>query len=187
MELVSPSAAYLPSYRAALERGYCPDTLRPEATLDELAHIDNDPDSFLADRLDVTGSRAPIILPDGSAVPRLPGIHKWMWDGEFCGAIDLRWQPETTALASRRFGEVGYAVVPWKQGRGYAKRALSLLLPEARGAGLAFIDLITDVANDAAQRSIVANGGQLIATISNSNAADGVASYQFRIYLGEST
>jgi len=72
-------------------------------------------------------------------VPRLPGFRRWMWDGAFCGSIGLRWQPGTSELPPHVLGHVGYAVVPWKRGRGYAKRALALMLIEARGAGLTFV------------------------------------------------
>ena len=55
-----------------------------------------------------------------------------MWDGEFCGSIGFRWQPGTSTLPPYVLGHIGYAVVPWKRGRGYATQALALLLPEAR-------------------------------------------------------
>ena len=75
-------------------------------------------------------------------VARLPGYRRWLWDGEFCGSIDFRWQPGTTALPPHCLGHIGYGVVPWKQGRGYATRALSLLLPAARAEGLAFVSRV---------------------------------------------
>ena len=62
--------------------------------------------------------------PDGSTAKRLPGFKRWLWDGEFCGSIGLRWQPGTTALPPHCLGHIGYAVVPWKRRRGYATQAL---------------------------------------------------------------
>ena len=59
-----------------------------------------------------------------------------MWDGEFCGSIGFRWQPGTSALPPYCLGHIGYSVVPWKQRRGYATKALALLLPDARKEGL---------------------------------------------------
>ncbi len=59
-------------------------------------------------------------------------------------------------------GHIGYAVVPWKQGNGYAKRALKLLLPEAVAEGLPFVEITTDPENIASQRVILANGGILV-------------------------
>jgi hypothetical protein len=88
-----------------------------------------------------------VILPDGSTVPRLPGFRRWIWDDEFCGSIDFRWQPGTSDLPAHVLGNIGYAVVPWKRGRGYAKRALGLLLREVRSTGLTFVELTTDPDN----------------------------------------
>ena len=42
----------------------------------------------------------------------------------------------TEALPPTCLGHIGYAVVPWKRGRGYATRALAMLLPEARKEGV---------------------------------------------------
>jgi predicted acetyltransferase len=85
-----------------------------------------------------------------------------MWDGEFCGSIGLRWQPGTSALPPHVLGHVGYAVVPWKRGLGYATLALKLLLPDARAEGLEHVELTTDADNVASQRVITANGGVLV-------------------------
>ncbi|WP_227753687.1 MULTISPECIES: GNAT family N-acetyltransferase [Ramlibacter] len=85
-----------------------------------------------------------------------------MWDGEFCGNIDLRWQIGTTELPPHFHGHIGFGVVPWKRGLGYAKSALAQLLPEAASLGLPFVDLTTDPHNFASQRVIVANGGVLV-------------------------
>ena len=53
MRLVWPSRDYLTSYVAALERGWSPDNMRPEAGPEELARIAVNADAFLAmnDRL----------------------------------------------------------------------------------------------------------------------------------------
>lgn len=92
MRLVAPSREYLAEYVEALERGWSPDTLRNVAQ-ERLAEIERDPDAFLASLDDPEAKGPPIRLPDGSLVPRLPGFHRWLWDGEFCGSIDLRWAP----------------------------------------------------------------------------------------------
>uniref|UniRef100_UPI0013D73CCE GNAT family N-acetyltransferase n=1 Tax=Klebsiella pneumoniae TaxID=573 RepID=UPI0013D73CCE len=55
----------------------------------------------------------------------------------------------------------GYAVVPWKQRRGYATAALAAILPEARRIGLGQIELTCDPENRASIRVIEANGGML--------------------------
>src|SRR3954465_10908277 len=114
MELVWPAAEYLPGYIAALERGWSPDNLRPEAAVEELARIAADPERFIAEQVDRGGNGPPVTLPGGAVVPRLPGVHQWMWDGDFCGTIGLRWQAGTTELPPHCLGHIGYAVVPWK-------------------------------------------------------------------------
>ena len=132
MNLVWPDARYLSGYMHALQQGWSPDNLRPQTALDELARIDEDPDRFVREQVDREAKGPPIVLPDGSVVARLPGYSLWMWDGEFCGSIGFRWQPGTTELPPYCLGHVGYSVVPWKRRRGYATRALALLLPLGR-------------------------------------------------------
>ena len=163
MELVVPSLAYLDSYVDALKRGWSPDNIRLEAAAREhLALIQKDAAAFLALADDREAKGGPITLPDGSTVPRLPGFVRWMWDGEFCGQIGFRWQPGTEALPPHCLGHIGYAVVPWKRGRGYATRALGLMLPEARHEGLRYVMLTTDPDNVASQKVITNNGGKFV-------------------------
>jgi predicted acetyltransferase len=183
MNLVWPDAKYLPGYAHALQQGWSPDNLRPQTASDQLAHIDEAPDRFLRDQVDREAKGPPIALPDGSTVPRLPGYSLWMWDGEFCGSIGFRWQPGTTELPPYCLGHVGYSVVPWKRRRGYATRALQLLLPHARAERLAYIELTTDADNLASRRVIEANGGTLVERFLKSKAYGGAESLRFRIVL----
>lgn len=163
MELVWPAEEYLPSYAAALRQGWSSDNVRPEETIrEQLAMIADDRARFLESQVDREAKGPRVTLPDGSTVPRLPGFHQWMWDGEFCGSIGIRWQPGTSELPPHVLGHVGYSVVPWKRGRGYATRALRLLLPLAKAEGLEYVELTTDVANLPSQRVITANGGVLV-------------------------
>lgn len=185
MELVWPAAQYLPGYVHALQQGWSPDNLRPEAATEELARIAEDPDRFLAEQVDREAKGPPVILPDGSTAPRLPGYRRWIWDSEFCGSISLRWQPGTTDLPPHCLGHIGYAIVPWKRQRGYATRALQLLLPEARREGLAFVELTTDADNIASRRVIEANGGELFEPFHKSAEHSGAESLRFRILLGK--
>jgi len=183
MDLVWPAAQYLPGYVHALRQGWSPDNLRPQAAWDELARITQDADRFLSEQVDREAKGPPITLPDSSTVPRLPGYSLWMWDGEFCGSIGFRWQPGTTELPPHCLGHVGYSVVPWKRQRGYATRALQLLLPHARAEGLAHIELTTDADNLASQRVIEANGGTVIERFYKPVALGGAESLRFRIVI----
>jgi predicted acetyltransferase len=162
MDLIWPSIEALPSYVDALRQGWSPDTMRPQTATDQLAEIDRDPVAFLESLVDREASGPPIPLPDGTFGRRLPGFHKWMWDGAFCGSIGFRWQPGTTDLPPHVLGHIGYSVVPWKRRLGYATEALGLLLPDATAAGLEFVEVTTDLDNLGSQRVIEANGGVLL-------------------------
>ena len=183
MDLVWPDARYLSGYVYALQQGWSPDNLRPQAALDELARIAEDPERFVSEQVDREAKGPPLTLPDGSTVPRLPGYHMWMWDGEFCGSIGLRWQVGTTELPPYCLGHVGYSVVPCKRRRGYATRALRLLLPHARGEGLVHIEVTTDADNVASRRVIEANGGILAERFHKPTSHGGAESLRFRIAL----
>jgi predicted acetyltransferase len=163
MQLVSPSLTYLPGYVAALRRGWSADNVRGEtAAREELAKIDEDPQAFVEQLFDPEAKGPPVTLPDGSTVTRLPGFRLWLWDGEFCGSIGLRWQCGTPELPPHVLGHIGYAVVPWKRDRGYAKSALGLILPRARAEGLPYVEITTDPENVASQKVVLANGGVLV-------------------------
>jgi predicted acetyltransferase len=187
MELVWPSIEHLPSYLAALRRGWSPDNLRPEAAQEEIEAIELDPVKFIADQVDREGRAGPVTLPNGKIVPRLPGFHKWMWDGEFCGQIGFRWQKGTAELPPYCLGHVGYAVVPWKRGRGYATKALGLLLPDARLEGLPYIEITTDESNLASRHVIEANGGRLFERFNKPADYGGAPSLRFRIHFDDET
>lgn len=164
VELVVPSERYLTGYLDALRRGWSSNTIRSaEAAAEEIADIERDAARFVALRADDREAKGgPVKLPDGSTVQRLPGFNRWLWDGEFCGSIGFRWQPGTAELPPHVLGHIGYSVVPWKQGRGYATKALALLLDEVRREGLPYVELTADSDNVASQKVIVANGGELM-------------------------
>ena len=183
MELVWPSTDYLDSYASALRRNWSPDNLRPEASVEQLEQIERDPARFLAAQVDRDAKAGPITLPDGSTVARLPGYHKWMWDGEFCGSIGFRWQKGTDELPPYCLGHIGFSVVPWKRKRGYATAALRALLPEAAAEGLSYVELTTDETNLGSQRVIVANGGRLVEKFKKDPVYGGAPSLRFRIYF----
>ena len=163
IELVWPARVHLASYTAALNRGWSPDNVRGEvARVEELGRITADADAFLASLVDREARGGPLTMPDGSTLARLPGYRRWMWDGEFVGTIGFRWQPGTEVLPPHVLGHIGYAVVPWKRGRGHATAALRLLLPDARAEGLRHVDLTVEPGNLASRRVIEANGGVFV-------------------------
>ena len=183
MHLVWPSERYLPGYVSALERGWSPNNLRPEAGREELETIATDPACFLEELVDREARGAPLPTPDGTLVPRLPGYRRWMWDGEFCGSIGLRWQRGTNALPPYCLGHIGYAVVPWKQGKGYATLALKELLLAAPDEGLSYVEITTNPSNFISQRVILANGGVLVEKFVTSKQYGGTEELRFRIEL----
>ena len=181
--LLKPSAEYLPFYADALERGWSPDNVRDEARLEQLDEIRADPAAFLRAQDDPQATSGPIRLPDGSLVQRLPGFHRWLWDGEFCGSIGFRWKPGTPELPPTCLGHVGYAVVPWKRGRGYATAALRMLLPEAQRTGLRYVEITTNRDNVASQRVVVANGGVLVERFAYPSQYGAGEAHRYRIAL----
>lgn len=155
LHLIVPAAHAVAGYEAALRRGWSANTTR-DVSGEELAGLTADPAAFVEAMRNPTG---PVTLADGSQVPRLPGCIRWLWDGEFCGAINFRHLPGTEALPPYVSGHIGYAVVPWKPRRSYATQALRLMLPIAAASGLGWVDLTCDADNTASRRVIEANGG----------------------------
>jgi predicted acetyltransferase len=158
MQLVEPSLDRLPSYVAALEAGWSPNNVKNVAA-EQLEAIRESPVAFVAGLAMQGGT---ITLPDGTSVPKLPFIAHWIWDSAFCGSISLRWQDGTDALPPHVLGHIGYAVVPWKRGRGYATEALRRILIEAWAIGLVRVEITTDPENRASQRVIERNGGRYV-------------------------
>ena len=183
-QLLKPSLEYLPEYKAALEQGWGPDTRRPAASgKEDLEKIATDAEAFVNSLDDPEAKAGPVTLPDGSTVPRLPGFHSWMWDGEFCGNIGFRWQKGTSELPPHCLGHIGYSVVPWKQRKGYATQALALLLPMAKAQGLSYVELTANPDNPASQKVIIANGGILAERFQKAAAYGGGEGLRFRINL----
>ncbi len=162
MQILRPAVVSLNSYKSALERGYSPDNVRGAVAAQEiLVRIDDDADAFVASLEDREAKGPLVTLPDGTQMKRIPGFHRWMWDGEFCGSISLRWKPGTAELPPHVLGHIGYSVVPWKRRLGYATSALKQMLPLARELGLPYVEITTDPDNVASQRVIESNGGVL--------------------------
>jgi predicted acetyltransferase len=180
--LVEPSLEHLPRYVAALEAGWSPDNVGGAATArKELEEIASNAAAFLVRQGDREAQGPPVELPDGSLVARLPGYRLWIWDGEFCGSINLRWQHGTSTLPPYVLGHIGYAVVPWKRRRGYATAALRLMLERAAGEGLEYVEITTDLDNVPSQKVIAANGGTIVERFVKPPQFGGKESLRFRI------
>lgn len=158
LRLVAPNLGRLTQYQAALQAGWSPDTTR-DVSAEQLAASRRDPAGFLAD---LTRQDGTIVTAAGEVRPRLPSRIFWLDDGEFCGVINLRFVPGSDALPDYVSGHTGYAVVPWKRRRGYATRALALMLAVARQVGLGRIEITCDDDNDPSRRVIEKNGGVLV-------------------------
>ena len=183
-DLVTPTLQHLPGYLDALKRGWSPDNVSPERTaLLHLAKSAEDPAGFVATLTDPEAKGAPIMLPDGTTRPRLPGYFLWAWDGDFCGSFSFRWQNGTSALPDYCLGHIGYSIVPWKQRRGYATTGLGLLLGRARDRDLDYVELTTEPRNLPSQKVILANGGRKIGTRRKIAAYGGAPELLFRIKL----
>jgi len=194
MRLVRPTLEHLPSYVSALGGGWSADNVRGVlAANEELAVIRADPDLFLAHLDDIEARGPGVTLPDGSVVPRIPGLRRWMWDDQadsraqnndrFIGSINLRWMAGGGPLPAHVLGHIGYAVVPWHAGRGHATQALGQMLAIARAQGLKSVELTTDPDNLPSQRVITHNGGVLIEVFDKGPAYMNKTGLRFRIDL----
>lgn len=183
MKLRIPSIDDIPAYVSALRKGWSPDNLRPEAAHEQIAAISKDAASFVSKLDDPTAKAGPVTLPDGSQVPRLPSIRRWIWDDEFCGHIGLRWKPGTEELPPTCSGHIGYAVVPWRRGEGLASAALVAILPEAKAVGLRYVEITTSPDNFASIRVIEKAGGLMVRTYSAEKALGGHETVEYKIPL----
>lgn len=181
--LVKPGPEHLEAYCAALRQGWSPDNLRPAAAQEKLDAIARDAFGFLARCDDPEGRGPPAIMPDGTRVPRLPSVRRWIWKDGFCGSIGLRWQKETEALPPTCLGHIGYAVVPWRRCEGLATQALLEILPIAKEVGLRHIDLTADPENRASIRVMEKAGAVLVGSFTTPAALGGARDLLYRIPL----
>ena len=164
-------------------RGWSADNVRGAAAArEELAQLDADPQRYFTASDDPVGEGL-ITLPDGSQAQRLPWRRRWIWDGEICGSINLRWQAGTAALPPHVLGHIGYAVVPWKRRQGLATAALGAMLRQARDLGLPWVELTTDEDNLPSQRVITAHAGVLVERFIKPAAFGAQPSLRWRIVL----
>ena len=183
MDLVAPDRAYLDGYLDALRREWSPTTTDPDYWRAELERVEADPGLALEQFNARDGGGRTITLPDGTVVPRIPGVVRWMWDGEFCGAINARWQPGTAELPPHVLGHIGYSVVPWRQRRGYATQALAQMLDLVRAEGLPYVEITTQPDNIESQKVILANGGIALGEFVEPEQYGGHIGLKYRIDL----
>lgn len=180
--LVTPAVEHLDSYVRALEAGWSSNN-EVDVSARELAAIRDDPTGFLAAMDDREAAGPPVDMPDGTTVPRLPGIVRWIWDDGFCGRIGFRWQKGTAELPPHCLGHIGYAVVHWRRGRGHATWALGRMLDEARAMAMPHVELTTTPDNVASRRVMEAHGARLVERFEKPAAYGGGAALRFRIAL----
>jgi predicted acetyltransferase len=162
----SPHLRFLAQYAEALSRGWSPRTTR-DVSGEQLAHIQRDAQDFIHE---LTRQEGFFSLGAGHQIPRIPSHTFWIFDGEFAGAIEFRFMRGTEDLPTVTAGHIGYAVVPWKRGRGYAKQALGHVLKVAREEGFSRVIVSCDRDNVASLRVIEANGGVLAPDIEKRSA-----------------
>lgn len=175
--LVVPDEQNLAGFEAALAAGWSPNPRRAE---DEI-YIRSRLKELREDRLEFLANLTR---------PTEPGFVNqlfWIWDAEFCGNIVLRFRPGTEELPSSVAGHVGYSVVPWKQGRGYAKSALRLLTEVAREEGLERLLILCNADNHASRRVIEGNGGRLFMTAPHPSDRPQQMKHYFWLAVGPST
>jgi predicted acetyltransferase len=197
-QLLWPSARHVPQFQAALERGWSRNNVTAERTrLQDLEKIHADPQAFIASLINLEGGGDDVQLPDGSYVPRLPGYSRWVFsapgdlakDGklEFVGTINIRYVQGTSTLPYYCLGHIGYAIVPWHQGRGPASFALAQLMKEATAdghfRGMDYLEITTQPDNPASQAVIVKCGGQFIERYTEPPMYGGHEGLKFRIPL----
>lgn len=192
-QLLWPGVEHVSHFQAALLRGWSRNNVTAERTrLQDLEKIRTDPQAFVTSLVNLEGGGDDVQLPDGSYVPRLPGYSKWIFieQGgvlEFAGTINMRYVPGTSTLPHYCLGHIGYAVVPWHQGRGAASFALAQLIKEATSAGhlqgMVYLEITTQPDNLASQAVIVKCGGKCTAHYAEPLAYGGQEGLKFRIPL----
>jgi predicted acetyltransferase len=170
LRLSEPDPALQPSYLEALREltgegnpQYLDMVFPPEPGLQGVEYTLRtlvDPDTF-AEFCDYTAAlaRSETSRPGGWVT----GTYLWMVEDDpedhVVGRISLR--HALTPWLLEVGGHIGYAVRPSARGRGYATRALALMLPVAAAHGIDPVLITCDDTNVASRKVIEANGGVL--------------------------
>ncbi len=183
MQLVRPHVRYLPSFAAALARECWleDEVVRSEARR-ALRQLDSDPDAFLA-RLDMGASSTAPLWADDSLLARTRAFTLWIWDGEFCGSIELRWYRGRCERPLRIPARIGYSVVPWKHHRSCATFALKTMLAEASELNMESVELLASWDDLASQVIITRCGGVLLDALTRPHQHATGKSCHFRVSL----
>ena len=156
-----------------------PNTFRQQ-TLDDIRARPE----FYLESIDGALDGSMLTLEDGSKVPKLPMITRYMWvDGAPAGAISYRWQPGTSELPIHVLGHIGYETFPWHQRQGYATSALAAMLEFPRQQGMPHIEITTNFDNFASQKVITSNGGALVEEFEKPASSGGGKALRYLIYL----
>jgi predicted acetyltransferase len=163
VRLLVPDATVLPQYLAALQTGWSGESDDDVALAQKMIErVESDPGRFLASVWNPEATGPPVRLSDGRDVPRLAHVRHWIYDGQYCGDLNLRWQPGTSELPPYCDGHVGYSVVPWKRRQGVATAALRCLSRVAPRFGLAWLDISMSTENVASRGVAEAAGAALL-------------------------
>lgn len=149
---------------------------------EHLAKIAADPVLFVTQQGDPQALAGPVTLPDGSQVARLPGITRWIWDGEFCGSINPRWQTGTRHCRLTCWVTSGFRWCRGNGGSAMRRRRWHCCCPR-RAQGLDQVDLTTAPDNIASQKAILAYGGRLTERFRKEAAYGGDEGLRYRIML----
>lgn len=158
-KILEPSLDLLPFYKKTLLTGWSPTTINPDAKRHEqLKHIHNDPNGFVAELN---------CLEPSPESKRIPNHNYWLFhNNEFAGNLSFRWQPGTNALPPTCLGHIGYNITPKFQGKGWASWTLKQILPTAWEKGLTWVDITCDPSNLASQKTAKNAGAQFVEALS---------------------